>query len=80
VAALLAGVLLLALVQVLREGGRASDVRRQAVAEHAEATWRCKAERLQPLRQDCLARLTPSPRPGAAPRSAPALQRLRQAA
>ena len=63
--AVLASLAILALLaafdQVVRGAVIQGDLRRQAVALHAEATWRCKALRDISVRQTCLAELNSAP-------------------
>jgi hypothetical protein len=49
--------LILALVQVVRGAVQQGDLRRQASAEHADATWRCKALQGLLQRKTCLKEL-----------------------
>lgn len=49
--------LLLAFHQVVQGSVRQGELRRQADAAHASATWRCKALRGVEDRRQCLARL-----------------------
>lgn len=53
--------LLLAFAQVVREGVRQADLRRIAVASHADDLWRCNLISQRTRRDSCRARL-----PGAA--------------
>jgi hypothetical protein len=50
--------LLVAFDQVVRGAVVRSELRRQAEAQHAEATWRCKALRGSGASQTCLVQLT----------------------
>ena len=66
IAATLASIaLLIAFQQVVLAGVRQGDARRQAVAMHADAQWRCRALRRPSARVDCLLQLDASPSKGA---------------
>jgi hypothetical protein len=54
--------LLLAFAQVVREGVRQGDLRRIAVATHADDLWRCNLISQRPRRDSCHA-LLPTPPP-----------------
>lgn len=53
--------LLVAFHHVVEEAAEQAVLRRQAVAAHAEAAWRCRDLRPTPARAACLARLGPAP-------------------
>lgn len=62
VAALAFLALSIALLQALATAAELGNLRREAHAAHAQATWRCQALRDASARADCLARRTPVPR------------------
>lgn len=59
--------LLLAFHQVVEGGVQQGQLRRQADAVHADATWRCKALRGTAERRQCLAQLGAASAPRARP-------------
>jgi hypothetical protein len=63
--------LLLAFAQVVREGVRQGDLRRIAVASHADDLWRCNVISQRARRDSCRALLTPVATEGAAGTRAP---------
>lgn len=62
VATLLSLALLLALHEVVLGAVRQGELRRMAVAKHAEASWRCGAMRNVSLRDGCRSQLGSPPR------------------
>lgn len=60
-------------VGVVREAVHQSEMRREAVATHAAATWRCRALKGAALREDCLQQLN-RPAPQSDPMARPGEQ------
>jgi hypothetical protein len=64
VSALAVVALLVVFQHVVRGAVQQGELRRQAVAEQAEAMWRCKDLRSHRMRADCLSQLQASANPG----------------
>jgi hypothetical protein len=58
-AALAAMVLVLGIRQVVRQAVREGELRRQAVAAHAQALWRCNVQRGKDKREACKLQVPP---------------------
>jgi hypothetical protein len=54
---------------IVRDAVQQAEARHRAITVHAEATWRCKALRVQPMRDSCLVQLNAVPHNGATPQA-----------
>jgi hypothetical protein len=61
--------MLLIFHQVVRDAVQQAEARHRAITVHAEATWRCKALRVPPMRDSCLVQLNAVPYNGATPQA-----------
>lgn len=72
-AALVALLLVLGIQQVVRQAVRQGELRRQEVAAHAEATWRCNFQRGKEKRDVCRVQANAPPRDDATTKTENAL-------